>query len=259
MATFLFDKVVFGPVKSRRLGISLGINLLPNDCKLCNFNCIYCECGWTPNKSDQEATFHSREDVRINLERKLQQMRNANEEVDAITFAGNGEPTMHPDFDGVIEDTIAARDLYFKNAQIVVLSNATLIHKPKIKKALLKVDQNILKLDSVFEDTVKLMNQPQGYYNLEKTIEYLIGFNGKLIVQTLFLNGTYKGVKIDNTTEKEVRAWLETVQKINPQMVMIYTIARDTPIDTLVKVSAEKLDEIAARVEKLGVKTQVSY
>jgi wyosine [tRNA(Phe)-imidazoG37] synthetase (radical SAM superfamily) len=258
MATFLFDKIVFGPVKSRRLGVSLGINLLPNDCKLCNFNCIYCECGWTPNNKKTGDNFHPREIVKEKLEQKLQQIQNANEKVDAITFAGNGEPTMHPDFEGIIEDTINARNAYFKEAQIVVLSNSTLIHKNSIKKALLRVDQNILKLDSVFEDTVKILNQPQGYFNLEKTIEYLTSFNGKLIVQTLFVNGLYKGQAVDNTTKNEVEAWLKVIEKINPEMVMIYTIARDTPLETLNKVSLDKLNELAKLVEKLGIKTQVS-
>lgn len=258
MATFLFDKIVFGPVKSRRLGVSLGINLLPNDSKICNFNCIYCECGWTPEGKNLKNVFHQRDLVREKLEKKLQQMKNANETVDAITFAGNGEPTMHPAFAEIINDTIEARNKYFPCAQIVVLSNATLIHKPKIKSALLNVDQNILKLDSVFKETVQLINQPQGYFDLQKTIAQLMEFNGGLIIQTLFVKGTYKGKIVDNTTEKEIVAWLDVLQEIKPQMTMIYTIARDTPTETLQKVSLDKLNEIAARVEKIGVKTQVS-
>lgn len=258
MATFLFDKIIFGPVKSRRLGVSLGVNLLPNNSKLCNFNCIYCECGWTPETKEIKNEFHPRSAVKESLEKKLQQMKNEKDVVDAITFAGNGEPTMHPDFAGIIDDTINIRNTYFEKAQIVVLSNSTLIHKPHIKESLLKVDQNILKLDSVFEETVKLINQPQGFFSLENVIENLIGFNGQLIIQTLFVKGTYNGIEVNNATQKEVLAWLNVLQKIKPQMVMIYTIARDTPTESLEKVTLDRLNEIAQMVEKIGIKTQVS-
>ncbi len=256
MATFLFDKIIFGPVHSRRLGASLGINLLPNDKKICSFNCIYCECGWTDSESD--STFHPREEVRENLRLKLEQMKMNNESLDAITFAGNGEPTLHPKFDLIIQDTIGIRNRYFPDAQIAVLSNASLIHKRKIFNALKRVDQNILKLDSVFEDTVQLLNQPHSGFDLKRTIEYLKKFNGQLIIQTMFIRGEYGGVKFDNTTEKEINAWLETLKEIHPALVMIYTIARDTPAENIQRLKQEELETIAEKVEQIGIPTQIS-
>ena len=257
MATFLFDKIIFGPVSSRRLGASLGINLLPNDRKICTFNCIYCECGWTDTHSSSKS-FHPREEVRDSLRWKLEKMKENNEPLDTITFAGNGEPTMHPDFDLVIQDTIGIRNQYFPNAKIAVLSNSTLIHKPKIYSALKQIDQNILKIDSAFESTVKLLNKPYEGFDFQRTIDSLIEFNGKLIIQTMFIRGEYKGQHFDNTTQEEINAWLELLEEINPQQVMIYTIARDTPSENIEKISEKELKEIAKQVEKKGFATQIS-
>lgn len=257
MATFLFDKIIFGPVSSRRLGASLGINLLPNDRKICTFNCIYCECGWTDTHSSSKS-FHPREEVRDSLRLKLEKMKENNEPLDTITFAGNGEPTMHPDFDLVIQDTIGIRNQYFPNAKIAVLSNATLIHKPKIYTALKQIDQNILKIDSAFESTARLLNQPYEGFDFQRTIDNLIRFNGKVIIQTMFIRGDYKGQHFDNTTPKEINAWLELLEKINPQQVMIYTIARDTPSENIEKISENELKKIAKQVEEKGFATQIS-
>jgi wyosine [tRNA(Phe)-imidazoG37] synthetase (radical SAM superfamily) len=178
---------------------------------------------------------------------------------DVITFAGNGEPTLHPEFAGIIDDTIELRNQLAPKARIAVLSNATMLHKPDVFNALLKVEDNIQKLDSAFEETVELLDCPRGNFNLQKVVEQLKSFNGKVTIQTLFVKGEFKGQTIDNTTEKEISAWLELLQKIQPEQVMIYTIARDTPIDTLEKIPADKLDAIAAEVEKAGFKMQVSY
>lgn len=259
MATFLFDKIIFGPVESRRLGVSLGINLMPVDVKVCSFDCIYCECGWTPKKYENKVTLPTRAEVKQKLEEKLGQMINENQLPDVITFAGNGEPTLHPEFAGIIDDTFLLRNQLTPNARIAVLSNASMLHKPEIFKALLKVEDNIQKLDSAFESTVKLLDCPRGSFNLTKVVDQLTAFKGKLIIQTMFVKGSFKGNKIDNTTEKEIVAWIELLQKINPEQVMIYTIARDTPTDTLEKVSAETLDSIAQRVKYHGFKVQVSY
>ena len=259
MATFLFDEIIFGPVKSRRLGVSLGINLLPVKSKICNFNCIYCECGWTNNIQKAANHLPGREEVREALDHKLSVMKKDGEAPDVITYAGNGEPTLHPEFPGIIDDSIILRNKYFPKAKIAVLSNSTTIKNPLIKAALLKVDQNILKLDSAFDETIMIHNQPRVKINAEELIQNLAGFNGKLIIQTLFLHGTYDGRIIDNTTPKEINAWLDALQRIKPSEVMIYTISRDTPEGAqLKKVSATELRAIAALVENLGIKTQVS-
>ena len=259
MATFLFDKIIFGPVKSRRLGVSLGINLLPVKRKICNFNCIYCECGWTRDIEKAFSHLPGREDVYEALDLKLSAMKAKSQAPDVITYAGNGEPTLHPDFPGIIDDSIILRDKYFPKAKIAVLSNSSTITNPLIKAALLKVDMNILKLDSAFDSTVKIHNQSGININVEELIKNMVRFKGKLIIQTLFLRGMYNGQVIDNTTPVEIIAWLKAIERIKPSEVMIYTISRDTPEGgQLKKIPVRELKGIAALVESLGIKTQVS-
>lgn len=258
MATFLFDKIIFGPVKSRRLGVSLGVNLLPTNVKVCSFDCIYCECGLTPKKSTEKGTLPAREEVWQKLDEKLQEMAGQNQLPDVITFAGNGEPTLHREFARIIDDTIELRNKWAPDARIAVLSNASMLHKKDVFRALLKVEDNIQKLDSAYPETVELLDCPRGNFSLEKVVTQLKKFVGNVIIQTMFVRGSFKGNLIDNTSEKEVWAWLELLKIIQPSQVMIYTIARDTPIDTLEKIPLEKLNEIAGRVEKAGFKVQVS-
>ncbi|HPC98556.1 MAG TPA: radical SAM protein [Bacteroidales bacterium] len=259
MGTFLFDKVVFGPVKSRRLGVSLGINLLPCNKKFCNFSCIYCECGWTPQPGDERSPLPTREEVYESLASKLQEMKVNNLRADVITYAGNGEPTLHPEFHQIIDDSIALRNRYSPGTKIAVLSNATTITKPSVRSALMKVDMNILKLDSARDETIQLHNQPRVKISAEELINNLASFNGKVIIQTLFLRGRYNGKVIDNTTPDEIEAWLKALTRIRPEEVMIYTIARATPEGgMLIKIPEKELQGIAERVEKLGIKTQVS-
>jgi wyosine [tRNA(Phe)-imidazoG37] synthetase (radical SAM superfamily) len=259
MGTFLFDKIIFGPVKSRRLGVSLGVNLLPGGKKVCNFNCIYCECGWSQSVDSEGGYLPQRAEVYDALASRLQEMKVKNQKPDVITFAGNGEPTLHPDFKGIIDDCIKLRNRFFPEAKIAVLSNSTTITNPSVKDALLKVDMNILKLDSAFDLTINTHNQPRVNLKVDGLIENLKKFNGNLIIQTLFLRGLYKGRQIDNTTPAEIGAWLEALKKIKPSEVMIYTISRDTPEGgSLNKVPLEELQEIARKVEMLGIPTQVS-
>lgn len=258
MATFLFDEIIFGPVESRRLGVSLGINLLPTNAKVCSFDCIYCECGFTPKKYEEKVMLPSRRKVRERLEAKLLEMGKEKRLPDVITFAGNGEPTLHREFAGIIDDTIELRNQLAPDARIAVLSNATTLHRKPVFEALLKIKDNIQKLDSAFEETILQIDCPQGVFNLEKTIEQLVAFKGKVIIQTMFLRGSFKGKIVDNTSEKEISAWLELLKKINPLQVMIYTIARDTPVETLEKVPLEELNQIAERVRAAGLDVQVS-
>jgi len=259
MATFLFDKTVFGPVKSRRLGISLGINLLPNDSKLCSFDCLYCECGWNPDPKKVKAVLPSREWVYSSLEAQLTRMSVENELPDVITFAGNGEPTLHPDFSAIIDDTISLRNKLASKARIAVLSNSTMLHKPAVVEALKKVDDNILKLDSGIFETIRVLNAPVGYFDFEKMIRQLIAFDGRLIIQTLFIRGEFNGVTFDNTTEKELSAYIELVRQIKPLKLMIYTIDRDTPLKSLEKVNQAELNKIASRIrETLNIDVEVS-
>lgn len=255
--TSLYDNIIFGPIRSRRLGLSLGVNLLPIESKLCSFDCIYCECGWNDEHLGKRR-FNSRDDVREMLAQTLERMVADGTPPDVITFAGNGEPTLHPDFEAIIDDTIAMRDKYCPSAKVSVLSNATQIHREDVRRALLRVDNNILKLDSAFDATVQLMNKPQGKYTVRDTVERLKQFEGNLIVQTMFLRGEYLGQTVDNTTEEEVSAWLDLIKEIAPKQVMVYSLDRDTPCQTITKVEKDDLRAIAQRVEALGISCSVA-
>lgn len=258
MSGFLFDDIVFGPVFSRRLGVSLGINLLPISNKYCNFNCVYCECGWT-EKNKEKNILADRNELKLRLEKKLKEIQGTVNEPQAITFAGNGEPTIHPEFAQIIDDTVELRDKYAKDAAISILSNASMLSKPKVAAALQKVDKNIQKLDSGVESTFVAINQALGSLSLPKIIDGLLSFNGKLIIQTLFMRGEYNGVTIDNTTPEEIDAWLKIVKKVNPEYVMIYPIERGTPAKNIEKIPKDELDAIAKMVEEVGVKAEVYY
>lgn len=256
--SILFDEIVFGPIHSRRLGTSLGMNLLPYNGKLCSFDCIYCECGY--NKDNRTKTsLPTRDEVKAALEHKLIQLVKDGVLPDVITFAGNGEPTMHPQFSNIIDDTIELRDKYVPDAKISVLTNATNIGREKVFAALKKVENNILKLDSAFIDTVRLIDVPtSSAYSIERQMELFNKFEGNFILQTMFLRGEHNGKIVDNTTEEEILAWLEVIKKTNPKEVMIYTIDRETPEKNLRKVSLEELQAIGKRVEQLGIKINIA-
>jgi len=258
MSTFLFDEVVFGPVMSRRLGVSLGMNLLPVNRKVCSFDCIYCECGLNGELGDKKGLMPSREEVKQALDNKLRDMQKDNLTPDVITFAGNGEPTLHPDFKSIIDDTIALRNLHCPNARIAVLSNASRLHQPDVVEALLKTDDNIQKLDSGLKETIMQLDQPNYPFDLDLTLEQLAAFKGQVIIQTMFVSGVANGQIIDNTSNKDIEAWLLALKKIKPQKVMIYTIERDTPYNTLKKVPLDILNTIAQRAEENGFQISVS-
>lgn len=258
MSTFLFDQIIFGPIKSRRLGVSLGVNLLPTDSKVCTFDCIYCECGWNPKKSERKIVLPTRELVRQKMEEKLTEMIENDELPDVITFAGNGEPTLHPEFEGIIDDTLALRDRLTPQSRIAVLSNATMLHKPVVIRSLLKIDDNIQKLDSGIEDTIRKIDCPAPNFKLAAVVENLKSFQGKVIIQTMFLRGVFKSEIIDNTTEAELTEWIKLIAEIKPSQVMIYTIDRDTPAKGLEKVKLEELEQIAAHLRQIGIEVQVS-
>lgn len=258
MSTIIYPSPIFGPVKSRRLGISLGVNLLPADGKVCTFDCIYCECGF--NKDHRPGTpLPKREDVARGLETKLAGMQAEGTLPDVITFAGNGEPTIHPQFGEIIDDTIALRNKYCPGAKVSVLSNATMINKPAVFKALMKVDNNILKLDTVDRVFIEGIDRPTGKYDLEETIMHMKAFKGRIVIQTIFFKGNIGDMKIDNTTPEYVEPWIETVKQIAPREVMVYTIDRETPVQGLQKATREELDRIVDRLELEGIKASASY
>ncbi|MDE6819591.1 MAG: radical SAM protein [Bacteroides acidifaciens] len=256
--TIIFPSPIFGPIHSRRLGVSLGINLLPDDGKVCSFDCIYCECGFNAERRTKKL-LPTREEVRTALEEKLEDMQANGPAPDVLTFAGNGEPTAHPHFPEIIEDTLALRDKYFPKAKVSVLSNSTFIDRPAVFEALNKIDNNILKLDTVDEEYIHLLDRPNGKYSVKKIIEKMKEFEGNCIVQTMFLKGSYQGKDVDNTSDKYVLPWIEAVKEIAPRQVMIYTIDRETPDHNLQKATHEELDRIVALLEKEGIPATASY
>ncbi len=248
----LFSDIIIGPIHSRRLGVSLGVNLLPTSSKICNFDCIYCECGWNRDarSGDDKRGFASKDVVLSQLEEKLSQM---NTPPDVITFAGNGEPTLHPNFETIIEGTISLRDRYAPSAKVAVLSNATRLSIPSVYRALQLVDQNILKLDAARPSLISLINKPQGGYNVAHVIEQLASFKGEVIVQTMFLRGKCDGVDVDNTHEDELELWIDAIKKIAPKEVMLYSLDRTPPCSTLEAVSYEEMEEVAKRLRTLSI------
>ena len=258
MSTIIYPSPIFGPVHSRRLGISLGINLLPADGKVCTFDCIYCECGF--NKDHRPTLpMPEREEVARKLEAKLQEMQAEGQLPDVLTFAGNGEPTSHPHFAEIIDDTIRLRDQYCPKAKVCVLSNSTFIHRQQVHDALMRVDDNILKLDTVSSDYINKVDRPTGNYDVNAIIERMQAFHGHIIIQTMFMRGTYNGESVDNTGEAFVAPWLDIVKAIKPQQVMVYTIDRETPAQGLEKATHEQLDAIRDRVIAAGIPCTASY
>lgn len=258
MPTVIYPSPIFGPIKSRRLGISLGINLLPADGKACTFDCIYCECGFNADHRPKKP-LPTREEVRTALEAKLKEMNAEGTHPDVLTFAGNGEPTMHPHFSEIIDDTVLLRDTYCPQAKVSVLTNSTLITRPAVFEALKKVDNNILKLDTVDKDYIKRVDRPVGKYDLEALVQQMKAFNGRAVVQTMFMKGIVNGIDMDNTGDSYVKPWIETVKEIAPREVMIYTIDRETPQKGLQKATKEELDRIVAMLAEAGIKATASY
>ena len=259
MSTVLYPSPIFGPIHSRRLGISLGINLMPDDGKVCTFDCIYCECGFNKDHIPHHKR-PTREQVADALEQKLKEMHTTGVHPDVLTFAGNGEPTGHPQFAEIINDTIKLRNDYCPQAKVSVLSNSTFINNPKVHQALLQVDNNILKLDTIDPEYINALDRPTGKpYDVNTIIENLKAFNGHVIIQTMFLKGKSGNKNMDNTGEKYTKPWLKAIQEIKPKEVMVYTIDRETPDKALIKATHEELDHIKLMVEKLGITCTASY
>ena len=253
----LFDKIVYGPIHSRRLGISLGINLMPTYCKLCTFNCIYCECGWNTEVSKPQLP--SAADVSSALHLSLNQLLEQHIVPDVITFSGNGEPTLHPEFEAIVKSTCSLRDQFCPDAKVTVLSNSTQLFREDVVRALRMVDNRILKLDSAIDSTMQLIDQPVNkQLSVEKIKQMLAQFNHDFTLQTCFLKGLIDNTKVDNTTAEELSAYYRLVKELAPKDIMIYVIDRKTPCPDLQKISPEKMQEIASALRKMGFNVSVS-
>ena len=252
MSTVIYPGPVFGPVRSRRLGKSLGVNLSPADGKICSFDCIYCECGLNDERRPK-LKMPSREAVREALEARLIAMSEADDLPEAITYSGNGEPTSHPDFLNIVRDTLALRDKYCPQANVCLLTNATHLNRDDVFEAVRLIDRPCLKLDTVDADYIRLVDRPNARYDVKEVIERIKALRGRCVVQTMFMQGSFAGQSVDNTTEKYVGPGLEALSQIRPEGVDIYTLARETPVVGLKKAPVETLAQIAARVESLGI------
>lgn len=258
MSTVIYPSPIFGPIHSRRLGVSLGINLLPGDGKVCSFDCIYCECGFnSTHRAHQKLP--TRQEVLEALEARLKDMQQNGPKPDVLTFAGNGEPTLHPDFPAIAEGVAALRDKYFPQAKMSILSNATQIRREEVRNALYHFDNPILKLDTVDADYISKVDQPVGHYDIAEQLHWLEEMGNRIIIQTMFMEGEHEGKYVGNCAPIYVNPWLEAIRKINPRQVMIYTIDRETPSPLLQKASHDQLDSIAHQLQEMGIAVSVSY
>lgn len=263
MSTKLFESLIVGPIHSRRLGSSLGINLLPEHGKICTFDCIYCECGW--NKDHREdKVMPTADQVEEALSRRAVELHKEGVRVDSITFSGNGEPTTHPEFARIVDITLKVRDRYLKEAKVSVLSNASMIWKEEVRQALMKVDNPILKIDSTQEMIARAINRPNSRYSLKETIAELKKFNGNFILQTIFFRGeaedpkTGRKVLIDSTEPRLVKKWQTLVRELKPRQIMMYTLDRDTPATGLSKASMEEMRVIASPLAAEGFNVTIN-
>ncbi|MBO7458131.1 MAG: radical SAM protein [Paludibacteraceae bacterium] len=253
----LFGEIAYGPIHSRRLGTSLGMEIMPLEHKLCTFNCVYCECGW--NEKVEHPQLPTREAVREALENKLKALRRDGVELDVITFSGNGEPTLHPDFKGIIEDTCDLRDTYCPKAKVSVLSNSTQLGRKEVVEALRLCDNRILKLDAATDAMMRRIDMPVSEtLNVKQLTEWLKLFEGDFILQTCFLRGEHNGQRIDNTSSEELAAWYKAVDVLRPKQIMIYVIDRKTPEEHLEKIPREEMEAIAAPLIAKGFDVSIS-
>ena len=250
MQTVMFTDTIFGPIKSRRLGVSLGVNLSPRDGKVCSFDCLYCEAGY--NAQGKGTTgLPGREEVARLLKAKLAKMKNDGEPLDVITFSGNGEPTVNPDFPDIIDDTLALRDKYFPGVKVSVLTHSTMLGSERVVEALRKADNCLLKLDSAVDSTIRDLDRPvSASFTAEKVIGQLADFGPKAVIQTMLTRGSHDGKTVDNTTDEEIDALIDAYRKIQPREIMIYSLDRPTPEVNLRKVPREELDRIADRIAR---------
>ena len=237
----LREETVFGPIHSRRLGSSLGINLLPVNGKICSFDCIYCECGWNRDGKDDKR-IPSAAEVRSALEDKLSTLMLEGVGIDSITFSGDGEPTLNPEFPRIIEDTLRLRDVFDPDAKVSVLSNATRVHVPEVFEALRKVDNPIMKIDAPTDELVRLIDNPAPGYSLARTIEALRRFEGEFVLQTMFL----RSPDFDSSSPEVLDGWKAIVRDLRPRKIMVYTIDRPTPMQGLEKFSVERMHSLVA-------------
>ncbi|MDY6289073.1 MAG: radical SAM protein [Bacteroidales bacterium] len=234
------EETVFGPIFSRRLGSSLGINLLPEKGKICNFDCIYCECGWNRDGRD-DTVLPTAAKVRTDLERMLLKLSAESTPVDSITFSGDGEPTLNPEFPQIIDDTLRLRDRHYPRAKVSVLSNATRVHLPEVFDALRRVDNPIMKIDAPTNELIAKINIPAPGYDIARVVDALRRFEGDFVLQTCML----RSPDFDSSSPDVILPLLDIVRRLRPREWMVYTIDRPTPMQGLQKFSPQEMKSLA--------------
>ena len=253
---FLWESIAFGPIFSRRLGSSLGINISPTHTKICSFDCIYCECGWTKDAVCQ-GVFPTVDEVVTAIEMKLKKCKEENTAIDSITFSGNGEPTLHPQFEEIIDKLLLLREQYYPKCVIACLSNSTQLHRVDVKSALQKIENPILKLDAGSEHFFQWVDRPNVPLKLSDILPLLKEFRHELIIQTMILKGEIDGKVIDNSQGQELELLIKNIKEVAPKKVMLYSLDRETPAKKLTKISKEKLEEIAKMIRQNEVEVEV--
>ncbi len=248
--------IVYGPLRSRRLGISLGINLLPEDYKACSFNCLYCQYGWTPEPSKEISQalkdLPKLAAVSTALEEALKVIARRRQQIDAITFSGNGEPTLHPDFPAIMEKARGLRDQYLSRAKLAALSNSSTVDRPEVRAALNRCDLKIMKLDAGSEETLHQLNGPAPGIYLKDIVAGLRNLND-VVLQSLFIQG-----RVTNADPDSVAAWIETVRQIHPSLVQIYTLDRVPAEGRISEVNRSTLEWIANQLRwRAGIRAEI--
>jgi wyosine [tRNA(Phe)-imidazoG37] synthetase (radical SAM superfamily) len=245
--------MIYGPVRSRRFGYSLGMNLLPTNSKICTFNCIYCECGWNPENTKQNV-FADKAMFLQELQETLASIQSTLQPLDVLTYAGNGEPTLHPDFLSIAQEVAKLRDKYVSGKKIILLTNGTTIFRNEIQQALEYIDIPVFKIDSANNETVKLVNQPYAGFNLEQYIDTLSRLNRPIALQTMLLKGFVNNEWIDNTSNEEVQALIDVYKRIRPIYVMLYSLDRKPPLSSLQKIDTTVIESIAKQIEQSDIR-----
>lgn len=250
----LQDELVYGPVRSRRLGWSLGVNVFPPGRKICNFNCAYCQYGWTRESEsavapeDWPAPTSIADAVRL----ALRKIKRAGRHLDRITLAGNGEPTLHPRFSEIVERLRIVRDEECHDARLAVLSNAGTLDRPAVLDALRRVDEAYLKLDTADAGTFKRLNgAPTGLPRILEALRTL----PHVTIQSLFTRDATR--RVDNTTPEEVERWIAALKAIAPEAVHVYSVDRDPAWAALEKISKEEMQAIVDRARAAGLAATV--
>ncbi len=251
----LFNEIVVGPIHSRRLGCSLGVNVLPTQKKYCSFNCVYCECGWNEIDTRIKVPFNDRLVIKNELEKYCKNTdKKELAKIDSITFSGNGEPTLHPEILQIVQDVISLRNIYIPQSKVTILTNSTQLSREDVSKALHLIDNPLLKIDAGTEKMYKLISQPVNC-SFEEIKLNILNFGPNCIIQTMLLRGELDGQTIDNLSEEEFSNYLDFIKKVNPKQVMFYSLDRIPPAKHLIKVDKAEMEKYADKLRALNIKT----